>query len=232
MTQAVRAHKRAQAPANELAAMIVTAGAIGAGAALIEAALLPGIVIGGAAVLAPRLFPILRPGPRTRPVSVVPKLAVKQAVIKTVTFRLIVTSLDFATNYIVIGNVVTAAGLSTFSLAVGPVFYLGHEFAWNYLSSHIGSVQTPATAIDVPVPLGQGSVRLGVPLAKTITFRTLASTMDFATNYVVVGDLGTAALLSATGFVLGPFVYYGHEKLWDRFRARADGADAWPLRLP
>jgi len=24
-------------------------------------------------------------------------------------------------------------------------------------------------------------------------------------------------LLSATGFVLGPFVYYGHEKAWDYF---------------
>jgi hypothetical protein len=34
---------------------------------------------------------------------------------------------------------------------------------------------------------------------------------DFTTNYVVVGDLATAATLSAFGFVVGPFIYLGHE---------------------
>ena len=38
--------------------------------------------------------------------------------------------------------------------------------------------------------------------------------MDFTANYVVVGDLATAVGLSAFAFVVGPFVYLGHEKLW------------------
>jgi len=46
--------------------------------------------------------------------------------------------------------------------------------------------------------------------------------VDFTTNYVVVGNLAQAAILSATGFVLGPFVYYGHEKAWDYFGGQAD----------
>ena len=41
--------------------------------------------------------------------------------------------------------------------------------------------------------------------------------MDFTATYVVVGELATAAILSAFGFVVGPFVYYGHEKLWDYY---------------
>jgi hypothetical protein len=41
--------------------------------------------------------------------------------------------------------------------------------------------------------------------------------MDFATNFVVVGDLATAATLSASGFILGPFVYFGHERLWEYY---------------
>jgi uncharacterized membrane protein len=41
--------------------------------------------------------------------------------------------------------------------------------------------------------------------------------MDFATIYVVVGDLATAAGLSAFAFVVGPFVYIGHEKAWEYF---------------
>jgi hypothetical protein len=50
-------------------------------------------------------------------------------------------------------------------------------------------------------------------IAKTITFRIVATTMDFVTNFVVLGDVATAATLSASGFILDPFVYFGHEKL-------------------
>jgi uncharacterized membrane protein len=57
---------------------------------------------------------------------------------------------------------------------------------------------------------------------RAVTFRTLATAMDFTTNYVVVGDVASAVLLSATGFVLGPFVYYGHEKAWDYFNPQVN----------
>jgi uncharacterized membrane protein len=207
-----------------------------AGAALLEAALVPGILIGGAAVLAPSLTRFARrrllgtaakprrrtaaqssgeePAPSSR--GLLPRFAFGQAVAKTITYRIIVTTLDFSTNYIVIGEFATAAGLSTFNLVAGPLFYLGHEAVWNYLGT--------GEAVDVPVlpsaEAGEGSwghFTVSRALAKTVTFRTLATVMDFTTNYVVVGDVASAVLLSATGFVLGPFVYYGHEKAWDHF---------------
>ena len=68
-------------------------------------------------------------------------------------------------------------------------------------------------------------------LAKTITFRVIASTMDFATNYFVVRDVGSALILSASGFILGPFVYFGHEKAWDYFSTPRQGTDLPPLKL-
>jgi uncharacterized membrane protein len=218
-----------------------------AGAALLEAALVPGIVIGGAAVLAPSLTRFARrrllgPGskPRRRtaaaqttgqdssralvpaaPRALLPRFAFGQAIAKTITYRIIVTTLDFSTNYIVIGEFATAAGLSTFNLIAGPLFYLGHEAVWNYLG--------PGEAVDVPVipsaeheQGGWGRFTVSRALAKTVTFRTIATVMDFTTNYVVVGDVASAVLLSATGFVLGPFVYYGHEKAWDYFGPRVD----------
>jgi uncharacterized membrane protein len=164
-------------------------------------------------------------------------LGLKQAVIKTITFRLIVTTLDFTTNYVVLGELATAAGLSAFALVIGPVFYLAHETAWNYLGPANGNGNgngngdaTVGTAVAVPVrltlrlnPPAEGSERRGFTisraLAKTITFRTLASTLDFTTNYVVVGDAAVALGLSAVGLIAGPFVYYGHEWAWDRYGA-------------
>jgi uncharacterized membrane protein len=132
-----------------------------AGAALLEVALVPGILIGRAAVLAPRLLPNRRRrrqsaspaagqernGPaaplsralQLRPLSaVLPKLRIGQAIAKTITFRIIVTVLDFSTNYVVIGELATAAGLSSFNLVAGPLFYLGHEAVWNYLGDTDG----------------------------------------------------------------------------------------------
>jgi len=202
-----------------------------AGAALLETALIPGILIGGAAVLAPRLTRFVRM-PGTRPTkrrtatrapqasqqlvraqtAVLPRFALGQAVAKTITYRIIVTTLDFSTNYIVIGELATAAGLSTLNLIAGPLFYLGHEAAWNYFGPR---EEFDLAALTSSETTGErGGLTISRALAKTVTFRTLATAMDFTANYVVVGDVASAVLLSATGFVLGPFVYYGHEKAW------------------
>jgi uncharacterized membrane protein len=227
------------------------------GAALIEAALIPGLVIGGAAFLAPKLRRQIKPildsmARRTEtpaasskaadapaPASAAPtvaRLGIRQAVAKTITFRIIVTTLDFTTNYVVIGELTTAVGLSTFNLIVGPIFYLGHEAVWNYL----GPDENAAVDLKVPLPQWAGakkgdraSFTMSRAIAKTITFRTFATIMDFTTNYVVVRDVATAAGLSAFAFVVGPFVYLGHEKLWDYYtspKGRAPDAPA-PVKL-
>jgi uncharacterized membrane protein len=231
----------------------VTVGlAVVAGAALLEVALVPGILLGGAAVLAPRYLPKLmgrrkavassslrRPStpqaarqeqastlPSILPrldvlprLNVLPRLGIGQAIAKTITYRLIVTTLDFTTNYIVIGEFATAAGLSGFNLVAGPLFYLAHEAAWNYLGSP--DQASPETAGSAPTYM-VGNLTISRALAKTIVFRTLATAMDFTTNYVVVGDVASAVVLSASGFILGPFVYYGHEKAWEYFSERPD----------
>ena len=81
------------------------------------------------------------------------RLGMRQAIAKTITFRIIVTTLDFTTNYIVIGELTTAAGLSTFNLIVGPLFYLGHEAVWNYL----GPDENAAVDFKVPLPQWAGA---------------------------------------------------------------------------
>lgn len=227
-----------------------------AGAALIETALIPGLLIGGAAVLAPRYLPRLvrlrKPrvaksahrqsapaatasGRALESNGLLPRFAVGQALAKTITYRLIVTSLDFTTNYIVIGEFATAAGLSTLNLFAGPLFYFAHEAAWNYLGHPESNIEVPlVTAGESGAEqVGLAGFTMSRALAKTITFRTIATVMDFTTNYVVVGDVASAAILSAAGFVLGPFVYFGHEKAWEYFGERVDlASDAKLLPAP
>lgn len=227
---------------NPLIATAATIGAVVAGAALFEAALIPGVLIGGTAVLAPEYLPKLGRGLRSLlnssfwrraepevssvqtdiQLSFVPlRFTVKQAIAKTITFRIIVTTLDFSVNYVVLGELATAAGLSAFALVAGPLFYLGHETAWNYFGvsdERVDLTNLLPVGPDAEAPAdARGGFTISRALAKTITYRTIATVVDFTTNYVVVGDLATAVGLSASGFILGPFVYWGHEKVWDRY---------------
>ncbi len=230
-------------PSRDFVAGAVTVGAVVAGAALLEAALIPGVAIGAAAVLTPgglpwlrrNLAPLLKPAKRRPTTAVKPatrapfSFPIKQALAKTITYRIIVTALDFSWNYVVIGEVAAAAGLSAITLAVAPVFYFVHEAAWEY-SSAKAKREADADAGSPPVGLGGYSVNRA--LAKTITFRTFATTTDFATNYAVVRDLPQAVMLTAFGFVVGPFVYLGHEMAWDRFGAAGKRAKDAPAQLP
>ena len=201
-----------------------------AGVALFEVVLIPAVAIGGAAILAPTYLrrgrrrvepiadavacqPVEPPAPVPQrqtvqsPIPILQRLGVGSALAKTITFRVVVTTIDFTSNYVVTGSLATAAGLSTLGLAVGPALYFAHETAWNYFA-------TPGTDVALP----QGFV-ISRRLAKTITFRMIGTAVDFTINYLGTGDLATAALLTAFGFVVGPFVYLGHEMAWDYFTA-------------
>src|SRR6202040_3725180 len=177
---------------------------------LFEAALIPGMLIGGAVVLAPKYLPNLRRGlrplfgptvrrrnapkrPRAQrqelaaPPAAPAQFGIKQAIAKTITFRIIVTTLDFTTNYIVIGELATAAGLSTFNLVAGPVFYLAHEIAWNRYgasSEAAVAVRLPLLSSENEIAGDRGELAISRALAKTITFRTIATAVDFTANYV------------------------------------------------
>ncbi len=139
----------------------------------------------------------------------------------------------------VIGDLTTAVGLSAVGLAVGPLFYFVHETAWNYSSPSVKRKVGLGTAVDLPAllplrpdakapPTGREGFTINRALAKTITFRTIATTTDFTTNYLVVGDLATAATLSAFGFLVGPFIYLGHEMAWDYYGSPRQSAFALP----
>jgi uncharacterized membrane protein len=206
---------------------VATLGAVAVGAAILEAALVPGILIGGAAVLAPRLLPrdgLSGLGSRLRravtsplPVAAAPKanstaapesgriasFDARRAVVKTLTYRVAITSIDFGANYFVIGGLGAAAGLATLSIVAGPLFYFAHEAAWQ--------VYGPALALD------KGRTRflqitVSRAFAKTVTYEVVTVTSEFGVNYLFSGDLAAAAGLTAFTVIVSPLVYYIHER--------------------
>jgi len=237
---------------------VAALGAVAAGAAIVEAALIPGLLIGGAAVLAPRLLSrdVLKGlGDRRRPAPAVPPAHSAEApasgepasfdtwhaVVKTFTYRAIVTTVDFGANYFVIGELATAAGLSSLSLVAGPIAYFAHEAAWHYYGPASARHANPLEAtVHVPIPgAAEGeengrtrlaSVKVSRAFAKTVTYEVVTAVSEFGANYYFVRDLAAAAGLTAFSIVIAPFVYYAHEKAWDYYDATK--ADATIARSP
>jgi uncharacterized membrane protein len=229
---------------------VATLGAVVAGAAIIEAALIPGLLIGGAAVLAPRLLPQdTLSGLRNRLRRAAPSLVSSaptahsaqapasgepasfdtwHAVVKTFTYRVMVTTVDFGANYFVIGELATAAGLSSLSLVAGPIAYFAHEAAWHYYGPASARHSNPLEAtvqLSIPGAAEGGdngrtrfaSVKVSRALAKTITYEGVTAVSEFGANYLFVRDFAGAAGLTAFSIVIAPFVYYVHEKAWDYY---------------
>jgi uncharacterized membrane protein len=214
-----------------------------AGAVLVETALAPGLLIGAALVLVPKTLiggsrarlrrtqtsaKAMRPSKRTvampgpsaaaAPRATPAGYEVKKAVFKTITFRMVATSFDFAANMAVIGNFTTAAGLSAFGLVGAPLFYFCHEVFWN-------RVAPDGTNVDVATiwrgNVGERGLTINRTLAKTITYEVVTTVVDFSANYIATGDVVASAGLTAFAVVITPFLYYGHEKLWDYSGANA-----------
>ncbi len=207
---------------------VATLGAVAAGAAIFEAALIPGLLIGGAAVLAPRLLPRdmlsglgarrRRSAPSVAPMPSAPtahsaeapaagepaSFDTWRAAAKTVTYRMIVTAADFGANYFVLGELATAAGLSSLSLVAGPIAYFAHEAAWHYYGPASARHPDPLeAAVHVPIPgvaevkdKGRtrfANVKVSRALAKTVTYEGVTGVSEFGANYLFVRDLAAAA---------------------------------------
>jgi uncharacterized membrane protein len=76
-----------------------------------------------------------------------------RAVVKTFTYRVMVTTADFGANYFVTGELATAAGLSSVSLAAGPIAYFAHEAAWHFYGPASARNGNPLkAAVHLPLP--------------------------------------------------------------------------------
>jgi uncharacterized membrane protein len=239
-------HETAAKP-PDLSGSLLLFAAVAAGAAAMEAALVPGVLIGGAAWLAPKAMARLRGGkrnagsaermaaPQRRKTvgwqgwSSWKSLPLATSAAKTVTFRVISTGLDFGWNYYLLGEIAAAASLSGVSLVAAPTFYFLHETLWSRIrpKEAVGAGEESVFRISSDI----GGVKVSKTMAKTLTFRLFATASEFGVNYAAVRDIAMATKLSAFGFVAGPFIYLAHERAWERYEARHRRTEIPPPRL-
>jgi uncharacterized membrane protein len=235
---------------SDILASVATLGAVAAGAAIFEVALVPAVLIGGAAVLAPDLVSkdtLRRVGSGLRrltglaaankrvearaPVAT-ESFNVWRAVVKTVTFRVALTTIDFGANYFVIGELATAAGLSGLSLVAGPVFYFVHEAAWHHYGTASARQLDTVRATPAIEEANARSTEKSLALGNTITYEAVTAISEFGVNYFVVRDFAAAAGLAAFSVVISPLVYFAHEKAWEHYDATKMRSAAETAKAP
>lgn len=229
-------HRRPAARSSDLSGNVLLVATVAIGAAVVESALVPGILLGSAAWLAPRVFSKLRRSPRYAGAFRTPEQEDAQtpakrshdhfgwrnslitiSAAKTVTFRVLSSGLDFGWNYLVLGEIGAAAGLSGFSLIAAPTFYFLHETLWSRVQSNAAGDAKGQGTFQIPSEIG--GMKVSKAMAKTVTFRLFATASEFGVNYFVARDLLVATKLSAFSIVAGPFVYLAHERAWERYEA-------------
>jgi uncharacterized membrane protein len=126
------------------------------------------------------------------PASGEPAFDAWRAVVKTLTYRVMVTTVDFGANYVVIGELAMAAGLSSLALIAGP--YFAHEAAWQYYGPRLGAACQSARRYGACANFRRGrdddgrtrlaGVNVSRALAKTVTYEGVTAVSEFSVNYL------------------------------------------------
>ena len=71
-------------------------------------------------------------------------------------------------------------------------------------------------------------------LAKTLTWRVLATTDTFIISWFITGTWTLAGAIAGIEVVTKMFLYYGHERLWNRIKWAKEKSDPhttiWPYQ--
>lgn len=71
-------------------------------------------------------------------------------------------------------------------------------------------------------------------LAKTLTWRIVATTDTFIIAWIITGEWSFAGAIAGVEVITKMFLYYGHERIWNKIRWARNGDDPhttiWPYR--
>lgn len=123
---------------------------------------------------------------------------------KTLTYQAAANLSDLALYDLVLGGTAVAgAGFFAVNAASAATLYYGYEYAWQ----NLGPPPEEKTHQTV--------------LEKTVAYRVLNSSRNFALGYVFGGSFAVAAGFVAANFVTDTVIFVANEYAWDVFRPRA-----------
>ena len=126
-----------------------------------------------------------------------------RTLIKTISWRILLTISHFVNGWIVTGSIMFGIKIAGWSLLVNSGLYWIHERAWNYVQWN----RKPSNNLFFQ----DGHPRTTI---KMITWRLIVNFSNFLVPYFITGSLAMAGSFFTIAVLVNMTLYYLHERAW------------------
>jgi hypothetical protein len=129
----------------------------------------------------------------------------QRTVAKTLTVRVLFTLSHLLNGFIVTGALALSAQIAGVATLINMFLFWAHDRAWNYAQWNRKPGDTKMFIDGQPRTI-----------SKSITWRGLITASNFLIPYFMTGSMGKALAFLTIATILNIFVYYTHERVWNR----------------
>lgn len=130
-----------------------------------------------------------------------------RTLVKTISWRVLLTISHFINGLIVTGSIVTGLKIAGWSAILNSALYWLHERLWNWLQWN----RCPKDGVFFL----DGHPRT---TTKMITWRLIVNFTNFFIPYFITGSWGQAGAFFSIAVIVNMALFYGHERIWNRIK--------------
>lgn len=128
-----------------------------------------------------------------------------RTVAKVVSWRILLTASHIINAFIVTGSLLMGLQIAGLAAVINSVLFWLHERGWNI-------AQWNRNADDLK-QFVEGQSR---SFSKIVTWRILITSSNFVIPFIMTGSWGQAALFGGIATVVNIFLFWAHERIWNR----------------
>jgi uncharacterized membrane protein len=128
-----------------------------------------------------------------------------RTIAKVISWRVALTTSHIVNGFIVTGSWVTGLQIAGLAAVINSVLFWLHERTWNRAQWN----RKPQE--DLKFVEGQPRT-----ISKILTWRVLITASNFIIPFIITGSFGSAVLFGGIATVVNMFIFWAHERIWNR----------------
>ena len=128
-----------------------------------------------------------------------------RTIAKVISWRVALTTSHIVNAFIVTGSWVTGLQIAGLAAVINSVLFWLHERTWNRAQWN----RKPQE--DLKFVEGQPRT-----VSKILTWRVLITASNFVIPFIITGSFGSAALFAGIATLVNMFIFWAHERIWNR----------------
>ena len=128
-----------------------------------------------------------------------------RTLVKVVTWRILLTASHIINGLIATGSLLVGLKIAGLAAVINSALFWAHERAWN-IAQWNRKQRDGAVFIE-------GQPRT---LGKIITWRVLITASNFLIPFIMTGSWGSAAIFAGMATVVNMFLFWAHERSWNK----------------